>query len=147
MSLKKGPSEFEDNDDKEKLSDDPLFSGWDKNEELPETTEGELGIDMYETSDSIVIQAMVAGVSADDLSISLTREMATIKGRREAPRGIEKENYSCQELYWGSFSRTVLLPAEVETEEAEATERHGLLTLKLPKIDKGKVQSIKIRSL
>lgn len=146
MSLKRDSSPLEENE-KESEDNDPLFSGWEKSEEVSEAAEGELGIDMYETNDSIVIQAMVAGVSADDLSISLTREMATIKGKREAPKGIEKENYSHQELYWGSFSRTVLLPAEVETEEAEATERHGLLTLKLPKIDKGRVQSIKIRSL
>ena len=148
LTGKKDPSLNEETEEISVTENDPLFSGWEKSEDVSsEESEGELGIDMYETNDSIVIQAMVAGVSADDLSISLTREMATIKGKREAPKGIEKESYLHQELYWGSFSRTVLLPAEVETEEAEATERHGLLTLKLPKIDKGRVQSIKIRSL
>ena len=58
-----------------------------------------------------------------------------------------QENYFYQELYWGAFSRTVLLPAEVETDDVEATERHGLLTVKLPKIGKGRIQTIKIRSL
>jgi HSP20 family protein len=90
---------------------------------------------------------MVAGVSAEDLSVSVTREMATIKGKREAPKGISPENYFYQELYWGSFSRTILLPAEVETEDVEATEKHGLLSIKLPKIDKDRKQSVKIKSL
>ena len=75
---------------------------------------------------------MVAGVASDDLSVSVTREMVTIKGKREAPKGVSSENYFFQELYWGAFSRTVLLPAEVETEDVEATEKHGLLSIKLP---------------
>lgn len=114
---------------------------------LAETTEGELTVDVYQTGDSIVIQAMVAGVAQEDLSVSVTREMVTIRGKREAPKGISSENYFFQELYWGAFSRTILLPSEIEPDDAEATERHGLLTIKLPKIDKGRTQSIKIKSI
>ncbi len=114
---------------------------------LSEPLEGELAVDVYQTNEAIVIQAMVAGVPAENLSISATREMVTIKGKREAPKGIEQENYFYQELYWGTFSRTILLPAEIETEEVEAIERHGLLTIKLPKIDKGRVQMVKIKSV
>ena len=73
--------------------------------------------------------------------------MVTIKGRREGPKEISAENYFYQELYWGAFSRTILLPAEVETEEVEATEKHGLLTIRLPKIDKERRQTIKIKSI
>jgi HSP20 family protein len=94
-----------------------------------------------------MIQAMVAGVASEDLSVSVTREMVTVRGKREAPRGVTADNYFFQELYWGSFSRTILLPAEIDIEEAEATEKHGLLTLKLPKIDKGRAQVIKIKSI
>lgn len=119
------------------------FSEW----ETDEPTEGELAVDVYQTNDTIVVQAMVAGVASDELSVSVTREMVTIKGKREAPKGIDAENYFYQELYWGAFSRTILLPAEVEAEDVEATERHGLLTIKMPKIDKGRVQTIKIKSL
>ena len=71
--------------------------------------------------------------------------MVTIKGRRDAPSNITNENYFNKELYWGSFSRTVLLPQEIEPEEAEATQRHGLLTLRLPKVDKEKVREIKVK--
>ncbi|KKU81255.1 MAG: Protein containing Heat shock protein Hsp20 protein [Parcubacteria group bacterium GW2011_GWA1_47_8] len=79
--------------------------------------------------------------------ISVTRELVTIKGERGAPAGIAGENYFYKELYWGAFSRTILLPQEIETEEVTATERHGLLTITLPKIDKAKVQKVKIKSL
>ncbi len=118
-------------------------SSWETNE----PAEGELAVDVYQTDESIVIQAMVAGVPLENLSVSVTRDMITIKGKREAPKGISRENYFYQELYWGTFSRTVLLPAEVETDDVEATERHGLLTVKLPKIDKGRIQNVKIKSL
>jgi len=142
ISLKGRSSDF----DEEVIVEQPKqesFGQW----ETDEQAEGELAVDVYQTNDSIVIQAMVAGVSSDELSVSVTREMVTIKGKREAPKNISTENYFYQELYWGAFSRTILLPAEVETEEVEATEKHGLLTIKLPKIDKERKQTIKIKSL
>lgn len=110
-----------------------------------ESEEGQLTVDVYQNGNDIVLQAMVAGVAPENLNISITRDMVTIKGRRDAPVNIPDENYFNKELYWGSFSRTVLLPQEIEPEEAEATQRHGLLTLKLPKIDKAKVREIKVK--
>lgn len=112
-----------------------------------EPVDGELSVDVYQTDEAIIVQAMVAGVPSEDLSISVTRELVTIKGERGAPAGIPVENYFYKELYWGSFSRTILLPQEIETEEVIATERHGLLTITLPKIDKAKIQKVKIKSL
>ncbi|MBX4209529.1 Hsp20 family protein, partial [Candidatus Parcubacteria bacterium] len=49
--------------------------------------------------------------------------------------------------YWGSFSRTIMLPEEIEVEEAEAIERHGLLTIKLPKVDKSKQNKLRVKSV
>jgi len=110
-----------------------------------ENEEGQLMVDVYQTDDEITIQAMVAGIHASDLNISITREMVTIAGNRKAVEGISDENYFYKELYWGAFSRTILLPQEIEPDQAEASEKNGLLTLKLPKIDKEKVQRIKVK--
>lgn len=142
IALKNRSSDFEEEVEIEQESAAPI-GGW----ETVEDPEGELAVDVYQTNDSIIIQAMVAGVASEDLTVSVTREMVTIKGKREAPKGVAAENYFYQELYWGAFSRTILLPAEVETEDVEATEKHGLLTIKLPKIDKDRKQTIKIKSL
>jgi HSP20 family protein len=142
ISLKGRGSDFEEEVEVEETPENP-FSQW----ETAEAPEGELAVDVYQTNDSIIIKAMVAGVASEDLSVSVTREMVTIKGKREAPKGITPDNYYYQELYWGAFSRTILLPAEVETEDVEATEKHGLLTVKLPKIDKDKKATVKIKSL
>lgn len=118
--------------------------GW-MNEELEE--EGELTVDVFQTPTEVVIQTMVAGVKPEDLNISITREIVTIKGRRERPGDASEANYVNKELYWGSFSRTLMLPAEVEVDQAEAIERHGLMTIRLPKTDKERVQKIKVKSI
>lgn len=114
--------------------------------EEDETAEGQLTVDVHQTPTDIVIKAMVAGVKPEDMEISITRDMVTIKGKREENREVTEENFFYKELYWGSFSRTILLPQEVDVEAAEATERHGLLTIKLPKVDKEKKTKIKVKS-
>ena len=109
--------------------------------------EGELTVDVYQTADMIVIKTMIAGVRPEDLDISITRDMVTIKGRREEEKVVRDEDYFARELYWGTFSRTVSLPAEIDVDEAEAVEKHGLLILKLPKLDKKRQTKLKVKTI
>lgn len=122
---------------------------WLDNEEVLEPVEeiGELSVDVYQTDNDIVIQSMIAGVRSEDLNISITREMVTIEGRRQKASEVEGDGYFMRELYWGAFARKILLPCEVEPSEAEAYEKNGLLTLRMPKIDKARTQKVKVRSL
>lgn len=110
-----------------------------------EMEEAQLTVDVYQTPADIIIQAIVAGVKPEDLDVSITQEMIMIKGKREDIRRMEKDNFFYQELYWGSFGRTILLPQEIDPDEAEATLKNGVLTIKLPKLDKERVQKIKIK--
>lgn len=112
-----------------------------------EAEEAELAVDLYQTPTEIVVQTMVAGVRPEDLEISVLRDVLTISGKREESRIIDEENYFAKELYWGKFTRTISLPQEVEPEEVEATEKHGLLTIKLQKVDKDKKNNVKVKSL
>lgn len=112
----------------------------------PPPAEGELPVDMYQTGEKIVIRALIAGVNPDDLDIAITRDMVTIKGLREEDRESPDEDYYHRELYWGSFSRTILLPEEVLIDEAEAKERHGLLEIILPKVDKERAAKLKVKT-
>ena len=89
---------------------------------------------------------MIAGVKPDDLDVSITRDMVTIRGKRERHTEGNAGDFFFQELYWGAFSRTIVLPQEVEIEEAEASEKHGLLTVRLPKLDKGRQAKLKVKS-
>jgi HSP20 family molecular chaperone IbpA len=108
--------------------------------------EAELAVDVFQTPTEVVLKTMVAGVRPEDLTIQITRDTATIRGKRQEERNVIEDDYIHQELYWGSFSRTISLPAEVDPDEAEAVERHGLLTIRLPKIDKAKTQRLKVKS-
>jgi HSP20 family protein len=107
---------------------------------------GELAVDVYQTPDAMVVKALVAGVHPASIDISLTREMLTISGTRQDEREVDEEHYYQRELYWGSFSRTILLPEEVDVDLAEASERHGILMIRLPKINKKKQTKLKVRS-
>ena len=108
--------------------------------------EGELPVDMYQTGEAIIIRALVAGVSPDDLDIAITRDMVTIKGIREEYKEASGDDYYHRELFWGSFSRNLLLPEEVLIDEAEAQEKHGLLEIKLPKVDKDRSTRLKVKT-
>ncbi len=109
--------------------------------------EAELAVDVYQTREHIIVQTMVAGVRPEDLELTIGRDVITIRGKREENQTIDEENYFTKELYWGKFSRTMSLPSEVEPEEVEATEKHGLLTVKMQKVDKDKKNSVKVRSI
>jgi len=120
---------------------------WENDTDAPANTQdGELPVDMYQTDDMIVIRALVAGVSPTELEISITRDMVTIRGVREEYQEAHDDGYFHRELFWGSFSRTLLLPEEVAIDEAEAQEKHGLLEIKLPKLDKHRTTQLKVRS-
>lgn len=107
---------------------------------------GELAVDVFETPDEIIVKAMVAGVKPADLDIDIARDMVTIHGVREYEDEIEEDDYYHKELYWGSFKRTVMLPEEIDVDLSEATERHGLLVLRLPKVDKARKAKLRVKS-
>ena len=107
---------------------------------------GQLTVDMYQTPSEIVIQTMVSGVKQEDLDVSVTQDMINIKGKRQRARELSEENYYYKELYWGSFSRSIMLPQEIDPDQIDATLKHGILTVRLPKVNKEKIQKIKIKS-
>lgn len=107
--------------------------------------EGELTVDIYDREDNIVIQSTVAGVKPEDLDVSITNDSVTIRGRRERSEEVNEESYYYKELFWGAFSRQVILPEEIEEDEAEAVLKHGMLTITLPKKRRGVVQKLKVK--
>ena len=128
------------------LKDEPMATGV-QGQAAPAEEVGELPVDVYETANEVIIQTLIAGVLPDNLSISITRDSVSIKGRREENKSIPPDQYIIKELYWGSFARSVALPAEVEIDTAEAIERHGMLMIKLPKTDRGRKTVLKIKSI
>jgi HSP20 family protein len=117
---------------------------------LSEETEddtAELSIDLYDNGKEIIIQTMIAGVKPEEIDVNIQRDSVSITGNRKESKSIKEENYFYRELFWGSFSRTIQLPEEVDPEASEATEKHGLLIIRLPKIDKEKQKKVKVKSI
>ncbi len=97
--------------------------------------EGHLTVDVYQTPSEIVISSAVAGVDPDELDITATTESVSIKGERRREHEVRKEDYLHEECYWGRFSRTILLPEEVDPNHAIVRFKNGILTIRLPKTD------------
>ncbi len=113
---------------------------------LEEEYEGQLAIDAFQTEDNIVIKAPIAGVSSDDLEISITDEVVTIKGERKDEAPSQKDTYFVQECYWGAFSRSYILPVAVDANKAEASLKNGILTIVIPKQEKTKTRVLKVKA-
>lgn len=110
-----------------------------------ESEEGQLAIDAYQDEDNVVLKAPIAGVSIEDLEISITDEVVTIKGQRRNEADVERQNYFVQECYWGLFMRSYILPVSVDAAKAEASLRNGILTIKIPKQEKTKTRVLKVQ--
>ncbi|MFA5098625.1 MAG: Hsp20/alpha crystallin family protein [Candidatus Paceibacterota bacterium] len=114
-------------------------------DELFDESEGELAIDVYSTPTSLVIESAIAGVKPENIDVSINPESITIRGKRERIDKIKTENYIHQECYWGRFSRTIILPQEIDPDKSQASIKNGVLKITLPKRDKEKVKKIKIK--
>jgi HSP20 family protein len=99
---------------------------------LSTPSEGQLAVDLFRRGSSLVIRAAVAGVDPEDLSISVHNDLLTIRGERTHQETIDKEDWFHKECYWGSFSRSILLPEDVDETRVEATMKHGILEIQLP---------------
>ncbi len=111
---------------------------------LGEEVEGQLAVDVYQTKGSVVIKAPIAGVKPEDIDISLSEDVLTLRGERKEETEVEREHYYVQECYWGSFSRSVILPTATVSDKAQAALKDGVLTITIPKVAQDKVKKIKV---
>jgi HSP20 family protein len=103
-------------------------------------------VDVSETGDKITVKAEIPGMEAKDIEISMVGDTLTLKGEKKAEREEKEENYHMVERSYGSFSRTMKLPATVDAEKVEATYKNGVLTVVLPKKEEVKPKAIEIKA-
>jgi len=139
--------EEENEEDYEEEEEDEEDYEEDGNGEWPEEEfeEGQLSIDVYQTTSAIVVKSTIAGVKPDDIDISINNDMLTIRGKRTMHDTIKDEDYLYRECYWGNFSRSIILPVEVNAEKVDASLENGVLTVTLPKAKSSKQISIKVK--
>jgi len=107
--------------------------------------EGQLAIDVYQTDAELVIQSAIAGVKTENLDISIEADTVLIRGNRQEPPEQGEKNYFYQECYWGPFSRQIILPEETDPSRAEAVMKEGILTIRIPKIEREKKRKITVK--
>lgn len=112
--------------------------------ELMDEGEGQLTIDVYQTPDEIVVESTIAGVDPENLDVDISPESVTIRGKREKEKKIAEEDYFYQECYWGRFSRSVILPQEIDPDKSVAALKNGVLTVHMPKVDRRKSKKLKV---
>ena len=98
--------------------------------------EGHLTVDVFKRGDDIIIQSTIAGTDPNDMDISITKDMVTIKGHRKQEEKTKSSDYYHRELYWGSFSRSIILPVDIDSDNSKASIKNGVLTIKLPILSK-----------
>lgn len=108
--------------------------------------EGQLTVDVFQDDENIIIQSTIAGVSPEDLDVSITNDMVTIRGERRRSHNVDQEDYFYQECYWGTFSRSIILPVEIDADRAEAKIKNGVLTIRIPKANTAVTRKLKVRA-
>jgi len=106
--------------------------------------EGQLTIDMYQTKDNVIIKSTIAGVKSEDIDVTIANDMVTIRGERKRDFEVASEDYFYQECYWGNFSRSVVLPVDVDIDNVSADLKDGILTVILHKAAKARAKKIKV---
>ncbi len=105
-----------------------------------------LSVDVFESHTDVVVNAFVAGVHPDNIHVTITRNSISIRGHRDDDNRKHFEQIE-NELFWGKFERDVVLTIDLEPDRAEASQKQGLLTITVPKIDKDRRSTPKVKSV
>lgn len=111
-----------------------------------ELGEGVLTLDVYRTPTEVVVESAIAGVDPQNIDIDVTTDSITIRGERQRVREVKDDNYDLQECYWGRFSRSIILPEEVDADNAKAEFKNGILIVRMPKKSRTRSKKLKIDS-
>jgi len=101
-------------------------------------------VDIAETDNDVVVTAELPGVKQDDVDITIADDVLTLKGEKKEEKEVKEKNYHRIERSYGSFQRSVSLPAGVQADKAKATYKDGVLHITVPKAEEAKPKQIKI---
>lgn len=110
----------------------------------PLENEGELAVDVFENDSDFIVMAAVAGISAKDVDIQIDKDMLVIKGCRACPNETNAKNYFYQECHWGSFSRKIMLPEDIDSSAARAEFKNGILQVKFSRGKSNKASGLSV---
>lgn len=94
--------------------------------------EGQLAVDVFRDGDTLVIRSAIAGIVPENLDVVIDGDLLTIRGHRQHKQETNEDDWFVQECYWGSFSRSIVLPLDVVADRTDATIKNGILEIRLP---------------
>jgi HSP20 family protein len=103
-------------------------------------------VDMYQTDNEVVIRATLPGIKADQVQISVTGDLLTIKGETKEENKVDEKSYHIREHRYGAFQRTLSLPTAVISDKGKAEFEDGILTISLPKAEEVKPKTITVKA-
>lgn len=105
-----------------------------------------LALDLIEEENEFVVKAAVPGMRPEDLDVSLSADVLTIRGETKAEQETKEERYHIRERHFGSFTRSVRLPAPVDADNVAATYENGVLTVRIPKAEQVRPRKIAVQT-
>jgi HSP20 family protein len=102
-------------------------------------------VDLYEEKDQIIAKAELPGIEKDDIQVNITDHLLTIMGEKKKEEEIKEKAYYRAERSYGSFSRTVELPSEIQFDKARASFKNGVLEIRLPKSEEARKKEVKVK--
>lgn len=112
--------------------------------EKTKSTEGQLSVDIYQNEDNLIILAPISGCDMHDIELTITDDVLSIKGRRALDPDIDTDNFFTKECFWGTFSRSIVLPTKTETSKILAKFSNGILRIEIPKVEAERTRKIEI---
>ncbi len=113
---------------------------------LASSHEGQLSLDIYQNDKNLIVKSTIAGARPEDIQISIKNDLLTIRGKRDLPNDIAEADFLFRECYWGAFSRSIILPIDVQADKIKASMDNGVLTITLPKAPEAKQIVIKVKN-
>lgn len=101
-------------------------------------------VDVYQTTDEVIVEAELPGVKQEDLSISVTKDTLRIAGEVKEAEAKDGVSYLRRERRKGRFVRNLGLPVEVNSDAVKATYKDGILQIVLPKAEEVKPKTVQI---
>lgn len=124
----------------------PFYAPWMPRFRFPEFREFSPSVDIFEDGNDVVVKAEIPGMSKDEIDVNITDDVITISGEKKSEEKIEKKDFFRLERSYGSFSRRMTLPAEIQSDRAKAAFKDGILEVRIPKSEAAiqKVKKVKV---
>jgi HSP20 family protein len=124
---------------------DRLFDNASADNVWAQPTAWGLAVDVVENKDDFIVKASVPGINPDDLDVSYTDDILTIKGEIKSDNEVKDNQFHLRERRYGSFTRSISLPTKIKADAIEASYQNGVLSLRLPKAEEVKPKRISIK--